>query len=195
MTMTEEYAALDEELAGPDPDWEAEPESPGGEEDADRLLRHLARVRREADAVTEVHNAELERIKARRDDRLAVLGAREDWLLESLSSYHAARLREDKTAKTLHLPCGTLKARKAQPVWEYEDEEAFISWAKANELDDLVRTKLEPEKQLVKQRLGLPALEPGDSAAPVLPDTGEAVPGLSVTARPPTFSADTGEMA
>jgi len=194
MTISDEYAALDAELAGPDPEYDAEvPAAPGDPEGVNRALRRLARHHRERDAVTAVHQAELDRVRDRLDARLEIVDKAIAWEEEGLGMYHRARLADDPTAKTLHLPSGTLKSRGQQPAWAYDDV-VFIAWAERHR-PDLVRTpepKPEVDKAAAKKVLVVPALA-ADESGPAVTVDGEVVPGVTVTVRGPSFSVDFGE--
>lgn len=192
MTIAEEHHDLIDDLAGPDPDYDVdEPADPGDVDGVNRALRRYARLQVERDAVVTVHQAEIDRIQARLDDRLQVIDKAIAWEAEGLQMYHRARLADDAAAKTIHLPNGTLKARAQQPAFEYDDDK-FLAWAQEHR-PDLVRIpepKPAPDKTAVKKALAVPALDEGETAAAVDPETGEQVPGVTVTVRGPSFSID-----
>ena len=193
MTLATEYDDMTDDLTGPDPDWEAEPEAPAGDENVDRTLRRLARIRREANAARIVHDAEILRVTDRRDARLEVFERQERWLLDALEMFHRAILT-DGGAKTLHLPSGTLRAATQQPAFTYDDE-TLIPWARENApdlIDETIVRKI--PKAGLKERLVVPALDEGESAPAVTGD-GEIVPGVTVTRRGPRFSVESGELA
>lgn len=192
MSIAEEHHDLTDDLAGGDPDYTEAPEAYGDVEGVNRALRRLARHHRERDAVVAVHQAELDRIQQRLDARLEIVDKAIAWESEGLAMYHRAVLRDDPSRKTVHLPCGTLKARAQQPQFVYDDD-AVLAWAKA-EAPDLVASKVVESvpKPELKRLLVVPALEEGETAAAVTSD-GEVVPGVTVTMRGPSFTIDLGE--
>ena len=178
-------------LAGDDPDFTAEPEAPQDADVANRRLRQLAKVRSEIMQVQQEAAAEMARIEGWLHARLDVLEGRQQWLAEGLEMWHRAVLSGDPSRKTISLPCGTLKARAQQPVWEF-DEPTFLAWA-VEHAPDLVRVpepKPQVEKAAAKKALIVTTIEPG-ATVPALTAEGEVVPGVTVTARPPSFTVST----
>lgn len=186
---------LDEYLAGPDPDYDTDPEPPQDADEADRRLRRLAKVRAEMAQIGDHAQAQIERINEWHARRVEVLANRERWLAEGLEMWHRAVLADDPTRKTISLPCGTLKSRVQQPVWDFDDE-TFIAWALEQDYaTPLVRVpepkpavdKAAAKKALITQIEGA---APGEPRPAVTPE-GEVVPGVTVTVRPPSFSVVT----
>ena len=84
------------------------------------------------------------------------------------------RLRqEDPKLKTVKLPGGELRVRKQQPRFEYDDE-AVMAWAE-QWLPQVIQTKRAISRQDVKQ---------------YIKDTGEVVPGVTVSDAPDKFSVE-----
>lgn len=111
---------LDEFLAGPDPDFDADPEPPQDADEADRRLRRLAKVRAEIAQVEEDAAREFDRINEWAERRYQVLHGRARWLQAGLEMWHRAVLADDPSRKTISLPCGTLKSRAQQPEWVFD---------------------------------------------------------------------------
>lgn len=187
MTTTADiYDDLTDHLAGPEPDYTTDPGDhlAADDEEANRLLRHLARARRQADSINLVYDAEITRLEERRRSRLDKIERKADWLQQRLALWHQARLGADPAAKTIELPAGTLRSRAQQPEWRIDDER-FLAWA-AEHRPDLVSVpepRPRPDRTAVKQALKLPDGHPGDTVAPVDPATGEVVPGVDVVIR------------
>lgn len=176
---------LDEYMMGDEPDWDAEPEAPQDADRADEQLRRLAKVRAEMAQIGDHARAKIDRINEWHARRVEVLANRERWLAEGLEMWHRAVLADDPSRKTISLPCGTLKSRVQQPVWEFDDE-TFIAWAAEHE-PGLVRIP-EP-KPAVDRNAAKKALVVANGT--VLSDGGEVVPGVTVSVRPPSFSVVT----
>lgn len=178
--LASKFSDLDGLLAGPEPDYDTEPEAPRDADDADRMLRKLARFERELDDVTEVATAQRARIDLWETSERDRIGKRMAWYQHALAQYHRSIIAHGGP-KTLNLPNGTLRAAKAHDQWVYEDTATFLEWA-ASSVPDVVRTRQEIDKNAVKKLLT------------VLPDgrvatsDGDIVPGLKVeTNRGDTF--------
>lgn len=184
--------SLAEFLEGEQPDYDEAPEAPRDADEANTRLRRLARIRAEIGAVEDQARTQIDQIQAWLDARKATLANRERWLTEGLEMWHRAVLSDDPDRKTISLPCGTLSARRQQPVWEF-DEPTFLAWA-IEHAPDLVRVpepKPQVERAAAKKALHLPPLTEGESCRPIDEDTGEMVPGVTVTVRPPSFTVST----
>lgn len=178
---------LDDLLAGPEPEWDETPVPPDGTEHANRLLRRLARVRREQATVDALAAAEYARVDAWHAGEAHRLDRQQEWLEQALAQYHRAVLARDPKAKTVSLPNGTLKARAQQPEWTFEDPDAFLAWAQAN-APELVRQPDPPgpaiDKAATKQTMAANVV---DGRLVVL---GEIVPGVTVTDREAKYVAE-----
>ncbi|HEU5085695.1 MAG TPA: host-nuclease inhibitor Gam family protein [Acidimicrobiales bacterium] len=156
---------------------------------ADRMLAALRRRRRRVAGLEAVAAQRLADARAEIEGWLAGEMSKAanstDWLESQLAQFHRAQLAADpRGAKTITLPSGVLKARKAPDSWEYRDEEAFVAWALGS-APDLVRTEHSPKRADVKR------------ACQVDPETGEVryggevVPGVAVDGGETTYTAVT----
>lgn len=179
---------LAEFLAGPDPDYTADPEPPQDADEANRRLRRLARIRADIAQVEETAARQIDRINEWAERRYEVLHGRARWEQEGLEMWHRAVLADDPNRKTISLPCGTLKSRVQQPVWVFDDE-AFIAWAREN-APELVRV---PEPQVDKAAAKKALLALPEGGGEVITEAGEVVPGAEVTFRGPSFTVVTEE--
>lgn len=180
---------LTEYLAGDEPPYDEPVAPPQDAAETERRLRRLAKVRADMAEVNATAQRQIDQAQDWRDERLMVLANKERWLVEGLEMWHRAVLADDPSRKTISLPCGTLKARQQQPVWEF-DEEAFIAWA-SEHAPGLVRIP-EP-KPAVDKTAAKKALIPDATGLDLVVTTdGEVVPGVTVTPRPPAFTVDTG---
>lgn len=183
---------LTEYLAGPDPDYDTDPEPPQDADEANKRLRRLARIRAEIEAVEDQARTQIEQINAWAERRYEVLHNRARWEREGLEMWHRAVLADDPSRKTISLPCGTLKARAQQPVWEF-DEPTFLAWA-VEHAPDLVRIPVpKPAIEKVAVKKALVAVDPlGEGCGVhVVTAAGEVVPGVTVTVREPSFTVST----
>ena len=179
---------LDEYLAGPDPDYTAPPEAPQDADQADKRLRRLAKIRA-AIARDEEHAAsQIEQISAWLDARLSVHRKAERWEQEGLEMWHRAVLAGDPSRKTISLPCGTLKSRVQQPAWEFDDA-VFLPWAEVH-APELVKVQV---RSSVDRNAAKHAIVVLDDGRHIVSGTGEVVPGVTVTVRPPSFTVVTDE--
>ena len=179
---------LDEYLTGPDPDYDTDPEPPQDADEANRRLRRLARIRGDIAQVEETAARQIEQVNAWAERRYEVLHNRARWEQDGLEMWHRAVLADDPSRKTISLPCGTLKSRVQQPVWEFDDE-IFICWAE-DHAPDLLRVRSQVDKAAAKKAL-FPANPADGSEAPTLTADGEVVPGVTVQVRPPSFTVVT----
>ena len=184
---------LDEFLAGPDPDYDTDPEPPQDADEANRRLRRLARIRAQIREVEDQALAQIDQVNAWAERRYEVLHGRARWEQEGLEMWHRAVLAEDPSRKSISLPCGTLKSRSQQPEWVFDDE-VFIAWA-SEHAPSLVRVP-EPKPAVDRNaaKKALLTVEVGEGAHSILTEEGEVVPGVTVTVRGPSFSVVTEEV-
>lgn len=160
--------------------------------EANRHLRAIAALRHELDRVDTIYGHELDRLRARLEERRSVILRRIAWHEAPLIGLHAARLAVDpKGARSIELPHGTLRSRTpSKPSVHVVDDAAFVAWAEDN-MAELVRRTPKPALDAVKRAVGdarlvvtLPEDEDAEGAV-VASSTGERVPGM-VARRPVT---------
>ena len=132
---------------------------------AERMVRRVVRLRRQLDTDADVAKAEQARIADWYTTRAEATEKATEYLVACLRGYHETRLADDPKAKSIHLPSGTLKARRSPDRVEV-DVTVFLA---AEPGAEWVRVKTEPDKpvilQHVKQTGELPAgvtLVPGE---------------------------------
>ena len=179
---------LAEFLAGPDPDYDADPEPPQDADEANRRLRRLARIRADIAQVEETAARQIDQINAWAERRYEVLHGRARWEQEGLEMWHRAVLADDPSRKTISLPCGTLKSRVQQPEWVFDDE-VFLPWAEVH-APELVKVQVRSSIDRNAAKHAIVVLDDGR----YITGTGEVVPGVTVTVRPPSFSVVTQEV-
>lgn len=188
MSLGELYDDLDEYLTGDvDALQEQAPERFAVTDlaTADWAVRKIARARRRFADAKLLADAQLERTRewiAAEQHRLDTDTA---YLTGLLEAFHRRTLDEDPKAKTIRLPSGTLVARKQPDVVDVTDVDAFVAWASDGH-NDLLRTKVEPDKTAIKNTLGA-----AETGLVHVPDTGELVPGLTWRDGDVKFSVDT----
>lgn len=143
MGVRDSFDELDAALAGPEPDWDSEPEAPPDAEQADRMLVRLRMLRRERDADLAAAETRISQIVAWQAEREGRYDAQERWLVEALERYHRAVLALDPRSLTIHLPSGTLPSRMGQPQWEV-DGEAVLRWL----IPETAREKIDALRRL-----------------------------------------------
>lgn len=181
---------LTEYLAGPDPDYDTEPEAPQDADEANTRLRRLARIQAQIQWVEDQAATQIAQINAWAERRYEVLHNRARWEREGLEMWHRAVLADDPGRKTISLPCGTLKARVQPPVWEFDDE-AFLAWATVH-APGLVRVpEPKPAVNKAEAKKALIVEEQAEFDPAVFTAEGEIVPGVTVTSRGPSFTVST----
>ena len=136
-------------------------------------LRKIAQAKADQDENTRAAQAEIDRIAGWRNEENEKL-QRSVSFFESLLHEYFMQLREDDPKlKTVKLPHGSLKMRAQQPEFQY-DETQLLPWAKEN-LPDAVVVKVSVSKTPVKKHIK---------------ETGEMVPGVTITERPEKFSVE-----
>jgi hypothetical protein len=191
MSVAESWQALEDDLCGPEPDYEAPPVEIPDLAEANRELARLARVRRQRATDREIAEAQIAQVEKWLEARDAHHQARAEYHLERLRHFHEAALTLDPTAKTLSLPNGTLRARALQPEWDF-DEDKFLPWAFEN-MTDAVRLRApEVDKAAAKAQLTRRD-EKGRAVAYGITDDGETPPGVTVTERGLSFIVELAE--
>ena len=136
-------------------------------------LRKIAQAKANQDENTQAAQAEIERITAWRNEENEKL-QRSVSFFESLLHEYFMQLREDDPKlKTVKLPHGSLKMRKQQPDFIYNEDE-LLEWAKVF-MPEVVVVKETVSKNPVKKHIR---------------ETGEMVPGVTITERPEKFSVE-----
>ncbi|MGI6078808.1 MAG: host-nuclease inhibitor Gam family protein [Fastidiosipilaceae bacterium] len=136
-------------------------------------LRKMSKIKAEMDENIMTAQAEMERIVGWRDGENEKLQRSVSFFEGLLHEYFLTLRESDPKLKTMKLPHGTLKMRKQQPQYEY-DESLMLPWAKKN-LPEAVVVKESVAKTPVKKHIK---------------DTGEMVPGVEIVERPERFSVE-----
>ena len=158
------------------------PETEGEQKQAFRIeskdqaiwaTRKIAQKVKEQRQNLEAAQAEIDRINNWMESENGKLDQEIQFFEALLESYFYRLREEDPKLKSLKLPHGTLKLRKQQPKFEY-DEDKLLPWVKENLVSALV-IKESVSKTTVKD---------------YIKETGEVVPGVEVEVRPEKFSIE-----
>jgi len=87
--------------------------------------------------------------------------------------------KQTKTQESYQLPSGKLVLKKQAPDFE-RDDELILAWLKANDEDQYVKTKETIDWSELKKTLTIVGEQ-------VAGETGEIIPGITVTERPDKF--------
>lgn len=138
-------------------------------------VRKLRQIRAQEAAIREEAAAEIARIQAWVERATKPLIEDAQYFEGLLTAYHAQQLAEDPHRKSIPLPGATLKSRALPDRVEVVDEATALEAAKAAGYHNLIRVREELSKtELVKH----------------LKETGEVLPGVTVTSQPRRFSVE-----
>ena len=188
-------ATIDIDLYGEDDqsdEWVAsaplDPQNPSWMESAARRIRRIRKYETERALLEQAYANEINLLERRRDEQLAKLDAKVEWLADPLRQFHAAVLRLDPERKTIVVPGGSLRSRTPRkPKVFITNESEFVEWAQTN-APDLVKTVYKADRpKIAVDRFAHPTLEPG-VAVPVVAESGELVPGVEMVL--PVATAD-----
>lgn len=135
-------------------------------------LRH---IRAQEAAIRTEAAAEIARIQAWVDRATKPLAEDAQYFESLLTAYHAQELERDPHLKSIPLPGVTLRSRALPDKVEVVDEAIAIAAAKAAGYLSMVRVKEEISKTEVVRHLK---------------ETGEVIPGITVTPQPRRFSVE-----
>jgi hypothetical protein len=139
--------------------------------DADDHLRRRAFWQTRLDEAEKVYHCQLDRLNEWWAAEKQRIGRHIDWHDQTVTSLHAALLADDPKRKTIHLPHGTLRARKLPDRVE-ADPAVTLPWL------------LEHRADLLRHEIDKPSLNRAVKA-------GLEVPGVAVTPGEVRFSVDT----
>lgn len=164
----------------------AEGWTPVSPDDANRLLWHLRRVKRDRADVQALYDAERERLDWWLADRTSGADAEIARLERALKGWGVLAL-ETTGKKTFDLPNGVVRVRPARAKVEITDEPAFLVWALDN---DHRLLSIAPSKSMLAGLRHRPHDELEDCTVEMLVTSdGVEVPGVAlVTAKAPNVS-------
>ena len=166
-------------------DYDAQPFAPEDNERANWMLRRIGRLDAAQADDERLAATEKAKIDEWRAARTAVRQHRRDWFLTALDGFaRVAAIRDG--VRSISLPAGTLKLRKAAPRVEVVDLDKLAEWANTDDdTGQFIRVTTEAAKATLKAK----ANPVGWSANPDDPEVessavaymGEVVPGVIVT--------------
>lgn len=181
MTAIEEHVDYDEHEPATWPEEERTAWRIWSDRAADWAMRKLARAQQErARIITAFDDAQAD-LTERRNRALAKPERDIDFFTTHLAAYHADLFEQGRAGTSYPLAYGTLTSRALPGRIEVTDEAAFREWAEGTNRLDLLRVKVEPDKQALK---ALPAHDDGR----LMTGEGELVPGVVLVAGERSFT-------
>lgn len=101
-----------------------------------------------------------------------------------LATYAHRQREENPKFKSKKLPYGTLRFKKQQPAYKYDDD-ALVEYLKKQDKTDLINVKYTPKKAEIKK------LFVAHEGKLINPETGEFVDGVTIEERPEKFEVVT----
>lgn len=141
-----------------------------GDRTATWVLRKLKAARAELERIDAEADEEEARIEEWRAMSKSPIEADARFFEDSLVDYYRRLEAEREMPKTYKLPAGSITKRKAPDRIEVDDAEAFKDWAEASGRLDLLRIKIDPDKNALKNLNH-------DEEGRII-DYGEPVPGV-----------------
>lgn len=147
--MTDEMRALDEFIAGDEPDYMGEVQAPPDAPNAARMLRRLGLLYERRERTEQAYGLRRMQLDAWHDAEMEKLETQTTWLEDALARYHAAVLTKEPDSLNISLPDGDLTSRMSQPEWVFNDSAAFITWCFVH-APDLLRYPEAPPTEIDK---------------------------------------------
>lgn len=139
------------------------------------VLRKMAAIEAKKGEVAKLAAAELHRIETYKNKELDKLQRDTEYFQGLVGSYAAKQKLDDPKFKS-KTPYGTVSYKKQQPKWNYNEDE-LVNWLEANQANELIRVKKEPDKASIKK-----IFTPTETGQVVDPD-GQLVAGINVEYR------------
>lgn len=149
---------------------------------ADWALRKIAEEKAELDRLDALAAQRIEEIESKMEKEQRRYEQHTSYLRAALEEYfNTVPHRDTKTKSTYKLLSGSLVRKKGGTDYK-RDNDTLTDWMESNGYGDMVKVKREPQWGAFKR-----LLEPTDSGAVFLADTGEIVPGITAERKPDTF--------
>jgi phage host-nuclease inhibitor protein Gam len=184
LSMEEVAGDLSEDsLAAKAVRWEVD--GPGSGEWA---MRKLAATEAEAGEVREQAQAWVDEIRRWEEAQLRPLASRSAYFTERLTRWLRALREADPKRKSYPLPSGTVSSRTVAPKVEIVDADEVIGWAENCLQPAQVEAVVKIERSVRLAELKKVAKVDADGFAMRDPDTGMAIPGVSISPGGVSFS-------
>lgn len=131
-------------------DFSAERFSINSIDEVNWALRKLSAFQAQKKEINELAEKEIERIKSWEKAEENKLQQSVDFFQSLLTEFAIKQRNEDEKFKKVSTPYGTVKFRKQQDKWEYNDQE-LLECLKQNELVGFIRIKEEVNKSELKK--------------------------------------------
>lgn len=202
MSIEDEFRDLDAWMSGDDPGpdpssapesaWSERPLDVTGQDEANRVLRRLARLYRDEVALIDVATSEAERIQSWLKDRTRGIADKREWLERGLEGFMRAHHADTGTV-TVTLPGGQARLRPGKDLVVEDDTVAEVGAAEylAEHRPELVRASYALDKKAIASIITRgPLVEKPPVEVPdgydcyeaVETETGEVLPGVVVLA-------------
>lgn len=140
---------------------------------AEWALRKIRAYKQQIKENEELYNAEIQRLNEWLESVNKKANDNIDYFTALLQEYMIKELEKDPKNRSIKLPSGTVRFRKQQPEWQF-DEEKVINWLKNNK-PELVKVIEKFDKNDVKK---------------IVKETGEIVDGVKIESREDKFEVD-----
>lgn len=140
---------------------------------AEWALRKIRAYKQQIKENEELYNAEIQRLNEWLESVNKKANDNINYFTALLQEYMIKELEKDPKSRSIKLPSGTVRFRKQQPEWQFEDEKV-ISWLKSNK-PELIRTIEKYDKNDIKK---------------IVKETGEIIDGIKIENREDKFEVD-----
>lgn len=157
------------------------------DEKANWALRKIKQFEEQKQANNKLAVEETEKIEAWNKAENEKAQQSIDYFQGLLARYAMEKRQNDPKFKSQKLPNGSIRFRKQQPKWNYNDDDAVVESLKKAEMGDLIKVKETPKKADIKKMF-----EVSDGKV-INPETGEVIPGIEVEEREEKFEVKVDE--
>ena len=153
---------------------------------AEWCIRKIAEAKKEMMDWIEFYVAQTDKVKDRCERRIMFFEMK-------LKDYFSqVPHKVTKTQESYQLPSGKLVYKRQGPDYE-RDDALILAWLKANDEDRFVKVKESVDWAELKKKIDVLQLTSGEDQVAeqvVFTETGEVVPGITVTERPDVFKVE-----
>lgn len=150
------------------------------DEKANWALRKIKQHQEQQEQNNALATAEVDKIESWNKEENKKAQDSIDYFQGLLAAYALKKREADPKFKTQKLPNGSIKFRKQQPAYHYDDEK-LVESLKKSDRSDLIKVKESPDKTAVKKSFVV------NEDKLINPETGEVVEGVTVEEREDKF--------